>query len=166
MGYDTSFEILHGNRVSMPVSEGAWTSNADYKEGGYFASPIKVGDFVALEGTTAFLVEKASAEDPIGIVEGQPMGKNEENGRVAAVRMFGEVIIPVVLHSTSGDVAIGDSVELVADNKWKLFLVDAVKTANGTVALEAGKAGDTIYVLFGYYFVAGPPGPEGPPGGN
>jgi len=149
MGYNTSFEILHGNRVSMPVSEGAWTSNADYKEGGYFATPIKVGDYVKLAGGTDFLVTKCTSGTPIGVVVGEPMGKNETNGRVATIELFCARVTKVTLGAASLAVAVGDSVCADGD-KW--FKATA---ANDTKALQAGAANGSIYIMIGAYNVAG-----------
>jgi len=163
MGYDTSFEILHGNRVSMPVSEGVWTSNSDYKEGGYFASPIKVGDYVKLAGTADFLVEKCSSGTPIGVVVGTPMGKNETNGRVATVELFCSRVMKVTIGGSTAspqDIDIGDSVYADGD-KWF-----ESEEPNDTIALQDGAHGDDIYIMIGTYNISNVETPEAPPAGG
>lgn len=151
MAYATSFNILHGNFVTMPVEEGAWTDNDDYKEGGYFATPLKEGDYVILDGTVDFRVQKAaSTETPIGVVVGAPMGKNVANGRSATIELFCYRVMKVKLSATSQPASIGEYVCYDAANEWC-----QTATANSTAALQAIAADAEGYVMIGKYSVAG-----------
>jgi len=152
MAYPTSFEVIHGNVVTLPVEEGAWTSDSNYKDGGYFANPVAVGDFVVLNGTVDFRVKKAaSTEDPIGVVVGSPMGKNEANGRSAAIELFCHRVMKIKLSATSKAVAIGGHVCYDASNEW----CKATTTTNSTMALQAIPAGGVGYIMIGVFDMTG-----------
>jgi hypothetical protein len=152
-----SASVYHGNEITMRLLEGAWTSNADYKDGGSFASPISVGCIVKLVTTRSFTVAAAtSVSTPIGVVISTPMGTNTPDGRFAAVRLFGRQIEEVELDTASDAIAIGGYVTFqnpggsYSNGVWTK---DA--TANHTIALEASAAsgsiasGSLIAVLFG-----------------
>lgn len=151
MAFATSFEVIHGNVVTLPVEEGAWTDNDDYKEGGYFATPFAVGDLVVLDGTVDFRVQKAATtEDPIGIVVGAPMGKNATNGRSAAIELFCHRVMKVKLSATSQPASIGEHVCYDVSNEWC-----QTATANSTIALQAIAAGAEGYVAIGMFDMTG-----------
>lgn len=155
----TSYEYWDGpSKATMRCVEGAWTDDDDYKLGGYFASPLNNGDWVALDTYSAMTVHKATATTDvvIGQLMSEPQGEHTEYGRYATVRLLGVTVKEVEIDpAMTQTISIGGSVVLTASGGYfgeGLWTRDA--TANGTLALGAAgptcSTGTVIPVLFGY----------------
>jgi hypothetical protein len=156
-------------KASFACVEGAWTDNDKYKLGGYFASELHNGDWVALSTVSTMACMKASASTDvvIGQLVSEPLGPHVANSRHATVQLLGDFVKEVEIDPASTEtISYGGSVKLTAsggyfgEGLWNRFtpLVvtgSAVVTmGNGTLAL--GTAGPTcstgtvIPVLFGF----------------
>lgn len=146
-----------GNEATFKLAEGAWTNNDDYKEGGSFASALVVGQHVKLITNVDYLVTASGDGDvPIGYIKAITGGKNETNGRVGTVVLFGDFIHEVEIETSSDAIAINGSVQYsnsggtygkgvwIKDGTPNTTRVLASTSASGSIA-----AGTRIPVLFG-----------------
>lgn len=146
--------------TSLPFycEEGNFTleTSAEGEQYPKYSSQIKVGDYVALEGTSDMCVKKAGAEDTI---IGQVISNPEYHGdrpaqsstsgtykrRMCTVRLFGYYAHTVALKAENTAVAVGNAVAYEGDNVF-----DKANSGN-TIALESAAAlsGKKICVLMG-----------------
>lgn len=164
-----------GNKVTMFLDEGAYTTNSHYDEGGYWADDLVPGVPVKLSTAQGMTVTRASSGDrPIGLVFGTPqiVTNGAQYGRTAAIQLFGDFVHEVEILTNSDTIAIGDPVKFTSHagsfskGCWEKDAIgagtDFVLTGNAqtismnnTVALQSSSAtgsiasGSTIYVLFG-----------------
>lgn len=104
-----------GNKVTMYLDEGAYTTNSKYDAGGYWADDLLPGTPVKLSTAQGMTVTRASASDRvIGMVYGTPqiVTNGSQYGRTAAIQLFGDFVHEVEIATDSGTIAIGDSVYL------------------------------------------------------
>lgn len=126
-----------------------------------FESPLKKGDYVALDTTQDLTVKKAGASDEvIGVLKDSPSWNGdrpkgeaeagEYTKRIATVTLFGNYIKELPLATDNTAIAVGDSVELEAENTF-----DKASTPNNTRALRKVEAlaGGTVPVIMGFYGV-------------
>lgn len=149
--------IYDYNKVAFNPDEGAWTDNDKYKEGGYFASEVVIGSFVSLVSTAPWHVTLSGAgTTPVGKVIAITGGKNETNGRIATVELFGKRVERLEIHTASDAITIGGYVQYsTSGGSYSCGLWQKDGTANDTLALESSSAsgsialGERIYVLMG-----------------
>lgn len=150
MAYKVAYEI-HGNKTAMNLFEGAWTDDDEYKAGGYFASPLSVGDYVELVTTASMAVKAAaSASNPIGKVFGTANGENKEEGRWATIELYCDYVKICVVDVSSDAIAPGDSVEyFTAGTVIKAASANDTCALSKTAASGSIAAGDEVVVAFG-----------------
>lgn len=179
MARGTAYTYWHSPcRAAMALVEGAWTDDADYTKGGYFASELDADVFVAIDTTGDFRVKKATASTDvvIGKMISEPQGEHVENARFGNVLLFGDYILEVEIDTASDAIAPGDSVVFsklggsYSEGVWKksqgttISLTGSADSTqsvgNGTLALASTSASASIAtatvipVMFGYKNVA------------
>jgi len=155
MARETTYEY-DGNIASMYLAEGAWTDSSDYVKGGYFATPLKEGDYVELDTTGTFRVKAcATAANAIGYLVGSPVGPNVANNRVAGVYLFCDKVGEAKLATNSYANDAGST--LAPFSVASAVLYWASSSAGGTAvkALKAHTSGsaETIPAMFGVWDV-------------
>lgn len=145
--------------LSFYCEEGNYTleTSAENEQYPKYSAQIKVGDYVALEGTSDMCVKKAGENDTIigqvitnpeyhGDRPAQSSASGEYNRRMCTVRLFGYYAHTVELNPESDTaVNVGDAVGYIGNNLFE-------KADSGkTIALESAKAlsGKKILVLMG-----------------
>lgn len=132
--------------------------SAENEEVPTYSDQIRVGDYVALEGTSDMCVKKAGEDDVIiGVVISNPEYHGDRpaqtsasgtyNRRMCTVQLFGYYAHTVELTAENAAVSVGDAVEYLGDN-----LFDKGDDGN-TIALESAAAlsGKKICVLMGLF---------------
>lgn len=150
MAYKVASEYPHGvDGVNFAVDQGAFVKDDRFKNGGDFESPVKDGDYLALDPTVAWGVKKAGAEDMvIGVAAGKPFGPIE--GQAIAVKMFGSMILDMPIAKTASAVGIGDCLKFAGGELTNV----GEGESSAFIALDAvadPSVGVSIPVLCGYY---------------
>ena len=126
-----------------------------------FESPLKKGDYVALDTTQDLTVKIAGTGDEVigELIDSprwngdRPLGGAEAGDytkRIATVRLYGNYVTELPLSEDNTAIAVGDSVALESANTF-----DKTSTANNTRALKAvdALAGGSVPVIMGFYGV-------------
>jgi hypothetical protein len=150
-----------GNEATFALAEGAWTDSDKHKEGGYFATPLTIGQEVEL-GSTEFLVQTCATttDIPVGYLKSITGGKNAENGRYGTVKLYCDFIKEVEIQTASDAISVGESVEyfsaggVYGKGLWQISSANDTKALQATAASGSIAAGTRIYVAFGCYNVA------------
>jgi hypothetical protein len=143
-----------GNEVTMQLAEGAWTDSDLYKEGGYFAAPLKNGNPVKMSSDYRVTLS-GTGDTPIGYVKSILGGENKTNGRWGTIKLFGLFVNTVEMATASDAVAVGGSVQFSTSGGTYGEGTWVKDTANDTIALNSTSAsgsiaaGERIHVLFG-----------------
>lgn len=154
---DVSFELEEGN-----LSTGEVIGDFGKDEAWFFTNPMKKGDYVKLNTSKEFLVEKAGASDEllgqlisepewVGSDKPRPKGTATSGTyirRKGTIRLFGHWVKEFDLEPNNEAINPGDSIEYKGNNT---FGKSSAGTSSLCLSKKAALAGGTVTVLLDYY---------------